>query len=55
MKCAEPNWFCKRMEKVRSSQASIYINPYTEMSKIQYFPVRIVKISADPTPVPFFR
>ena len=43
MKFIEFIWLCKQKEKVRSNQASISINSYTELSKTQLFPVNNVK------------
>ena len=37
------------MKKVRSSQASIWINSSTELNKTQAFPVTIVKSEGDTT------
>ena len=39
------NWLCKHMKTIRSSQASIAINSITKLSKTQFFPVSIVKLS----------
>ena len=36
MKSVELNWLCKHMKNVRSSQASISINSFTELSKMQF-------------------
>ena len=44
MECKEFNQLCKYMTKIRSSQAAIFVNSYTEWNKTQFFPVSIVKI-----------
>ena len=46
MECIELNWSCRHMKNVRSSQASVLINSWTELSKTQFFPVRIVSLSS---------
>ena len=45
MKCIKLNWLRKYMKKIRSSQVSISINSCTELSKRQFFPVKIVKMA----------
>ena len=40
--CIEVNWLCKHIKKIRSSQAAIL---WTDSSKTQLFPVRIVKVN----------
>ena len=43
MEWIEPIRLCEHMKMVRSSQVSISINSCTELSKAQFFTVRIVK------------
>ena len=45
MECIELNWLCKRMKKVKSSQASLSLNYRAEPGKTQFFPAIIVKRS----------